>query len=80
MVHNMNKVVRIPNTILLVISLPRYKLRFRLKLMSNSKVTTIKKIPYARKCRVFIQMNDLLKLTILVAGNGFHPPHDASQS
>ena len=76
----MNRVVRIPNTKLLVISLRWYKLRFRLKLMSNSKVTTIMKMPYARKCWVSIQMNDLLKLTLIVAGNGFHPSHDASQS
>ena len=76
----MNRVVRIPNIILLVISLPRYKLRFRLKLMSNSRVTTIKKIPYARKRWVSIQVNDLLKLMLRMAGNGFHPFHDASQS
>jgi len=77
---NMNRVVRTPNTILLVISLPWYKLRFRLKLMSNSKVTTKKKTPYARKCWVSIQMNDLVKLMLRMAGNGFHPSHDAFQS
>ncbi len=76
----MIRVVRILNIILLEISLPRYKLRFRLKLMSNSKVTTIKKIPYAGKCRVSMQMNDLLKLMLRMASNGFHPSHNASQS
>ena len=76
----MNRVVRIPNIILLVISLPWYKLRFRLKLMINSKVTTIKKIPYARKCWESIQLNDLLKLMLRIASNGFLPSHDASQS